>query len=516
MNSPLEILFGGFVRISQGIVACSPTLLVGLLTAVILRYYLGADGTRRLFGGDSIKSLPQSWLIGMLLPVCSVGVLPILFQMRAARVKPGAMTAFALSAPLFNPLSLLYGLTLSRPLVIILFAVGSLFVVTALGLLWDYLTKQKEDTKQDLEVNQKLIGLSRLAAAFIQIARGASGKPAAYSLIAISGLGLLAAILPFGAMQSSVEQDDPFAPLRMSIIAPAIFATPMLAMNQLGMMFQHANSPGAAFSLLILGAGLNLATPLWFGRHFGWKETGLWLISLLGIVIAIAYALNQPLIPAGVQPAGHTHAFDIYTNPLPLSEREHWQTSKTLLSKNIDLPGLIALGVLGFCASLGVIFRCLKIDESWIAKRKASQQDGSEATGMDVIVPRKVIGVTMLAGLVALSVVACYGYYPSPGECLEEIALARAECLTAANSGNKEHALFWLPVWEEWSRRLEVGTFIRRGEIRRYQSMQGYLIRKKLETLEHELEHDPYEPEEVKRVVQDIFGTNRRWVKSFQ
>ena len=122
----------------------------------------------------------------------------------------------------------------------------------------------------------------------------------------------------------------------------------------------------------------------------------------------------------------------------------------------------------------------------------------------------------MLAGLVALSVVACYGYYPSPGECLEEIALARAECLTAANSGNKEHALFWLPVWEEWSRRLEVGTFIRRGEIRRYQSMQGYLIRKKLETLEHELEHDPYEPEEVKRVVQDIFGTNRRWVKSFQ
>ena len=76
--------------------------------------------------------------------------------------------------------------------------------------------------------------------------------------------------------------------------------------------------------------------------------------------------------------------------------------------------------------------------------------------------------------------------------------------------------MFWLPVWEEWSRRLEVGTFIRRGEIRRYQSMQGYLIRKKLETLEHELEHDPYELEEVKRAVQDIFGTNRRWVKSFQ
>ena len=122
----------------------------------------------------------------------------------------------------------------------------------------------------------------------------------------------------------------------------------------------------------------------------------------------------------------------------------------------------------------------------------------------------------MLAGLVVLSVVACYAYYPSPHECLKEISLARGECLSAALSGDTDHALFWLPVWEEWSRRLEVGTFLRRGELRRYQSMQGYLIRKKLELLEHELEHDPYEQEEVQAVVQDIFATNSRWVRSFQ
>jgi hypothetical protein len=122
----------------------------------------------------------------------------------------------------------------------------------------------------------------------------------------------------------------------------------------------------------------------------------------------------------------------------------------------------------------------------------------------------------MLAGLVALSVVACFAYYPPPGECLEEISLARAECLSAANSGDTDHALFWLPVWEEWSRRLEVGTFLRRGEVRPYQRMQGYLIRKKLELLEHELEHDPPEPDEVRGVVRSILATNTRWVLSFQ
>src|SRR6056297_3330764 len=90
MNSPTAMLVGGLVRVAQGFVAAAPTLLVGLLIAAILRYYLGREGTRRLFGGDTLRSLPQSWLVGMLLPVCSIGVLPILIEMRRAGVKAGA------------------------------------------------------------------------------------------------------------------------------------------------------------------------------------------------------------------------------------------------------------------------------------------------------------------------------------------------------------------------------------------------------------------------------------------
>ena len=290
----------------------------------------------------------------------------------------------------------------------------------------------------------------------------------------------------------------------------------MLAMSQLGMMFQHANSPGAAFALLILGTGLNLATPYWFGKHYGWKVTGIWLSALILIVIVIAYAINGPLVPPGVQPAGHTHAFDIYTNPISSGNADTLGAAKKSLADFADIPGMIASGLVGLVALVGVLFRIINVTEERLAKNNAQPIAEVEESRVDIIVPPRVVGATMLAGLVALSVVACYGYYPSTEECLEEISLARAECLTAANSGDKEHALFWLPVWEEWSRRLEIGTFLRRGELRRYQSMQGYLIRKKLELLEHELEHDPYEPDEVRKVIGELFGTNRRWVESFR
>ena len=517
MNSITEMILGGAVRISQGFMFSAPTLLVGLLTAAILRYYLGREGTQKLFGGDSLRSLPQSWLVGMLLPVCSIGVLPILIQMRRAGVKPGAMSAFALSAPLFNPLSLLYGLTLSRPAVILLFAGGSLLIVTVLGLLWDWLFRSENTGTDSGESDAPgLIGLRRLAATIVQMSRNASGQSLALTAIALTGLALLAFVLPFGSMQNSVERDDLMAPLTMTAIAFPVYATPMLAMSQLGMMFQHANSPGAAFALLILGTGLNLATPYWFGKHYGWKVTGIWLSALILIVIVIAYAINGPLVPPGVQPAGHTHAFDIYTNPISSGNADTLGAAKKSLADFADIPGMIASGLVGLVALVGVLFRILKVTEERLAKNNAQPIAEVEESRVDIIVPPRVVGATMLAGLVALSVVACYGYYPSTEECLEEISLARAECLTAANSGDKEHALFWLPVWEEWSRRLEIGTFLRRGELRRYQSMQGYLIRKKLELLEHELEHDPYEPDEVRKVIGELFGTNRRWVESFR
>jgi hypothetical protein len=177
---------------------------------------------------------------------------------------------------------------------------------------------------------------------------------------------------------------------------------------------------------------------------------------------------------------------------------------------------LISLSVLTGFAVIGLGLRALAVDESRLSVADRTFAERSQTRRFDIIVPRSVIGATMLAGLVALSVVACYAYYPSPDECLEEISLARAECLSAANSGDKDHALFWLPIWDEWSRRLEVGAFLRSGKLRRYQSMQGYLMRKKLELLEHELEHDPYEPEEVQRVVESIYDTNSRWVRSFR
>src|ERR1700674_4087725 len=140
-----SVFWGVVLRTGQIAVESSMTLLCGFLVAGVMRRMLGAEGTRRLFGGPGWKGLTRAWGVGTLLPVCSLGVIPIAREMRRAGVPSATVLAFVLAAPHINPLSLLYGLTLSEPLVIICFAAFSLLIALTAGVVWERFFGRDED-----------------------------------------------------------------------------------------------------------------------------------------------------------------------------------------------------------------------------------------------------------------------------------------------------------------------------------------------------------------------------------
>ena len=156
------IFWGILVRTGQIAVEVTPTFLCGVLVAGVMRRMLGASGTRQLFGGRGWNGLLRAWGVGMLLPVCSLGVIPIAREMHRAGVRGGTILAFLLAAPHINPFSLMYGLTLSNPLVIVVFAGGSLFVALAAGWLWDRFYDSGGETPAPADEPMPAPGLGRL------------------------------------------------------------------------------------------------------------------------------------------------------------------------------------------------------------------------------------------------------------------------------------------------------------------------------------------------------------------
>lgn len=509
-----EMMFWGFVlRFVQCAAQASPFILAGIVVAAVLRRFFGYEETRKLFGGTGRWSLARAWGIGMLLPVCSLGVIPVCRELRSSGLKGGTIMAFAMAAPLFNPLSLLYGLTLSEPFAILSFAACSLVIVTVVGSVWDFLFSDSESAV----VIQKPVayGIRRMVAVGVTAATEAAGVSLGYILAGLTGVALLGAVIPAGKFQHAFNADNVLAPVMMAAMAIPVYATPMLAMSQLGMMFQHANSIGAAFVLLILGAGMNLGLAAWTWRQFGARRTVVWFAMLLAIVLGLAYLIQKPLFPKDVDPANHTHAFDIYSQPFTASGSTSSMLAQQTLEKlkrDIQIYEWHSLRLLlGLCAA-GALIRLADRRgriERWIS---AEPNEVSKLT-MDVVLSPAVIGMVCLAGLVAMSIVGCYAYYPSPEEVLAEMHIVRGEALSAAHTGDKAQTEYWVDVYSEWSRKLEVGVYLRNWKLSDYHRWKARLLREQLELLKHEVEDE--ETKEVRQLIFRVTTTHRRLRHAF-
>jgi uncharacterized membrane protein YraQ (UPF0718 family) len=487
MTMDLSIFWSVFLRTGQLVVESSTTLLCGLLVAGVMRRMLGAEGTRRLFGGPGWNGLLRAWGVGTLLPVCSLGVIPIAREMRRAGVPSGTILAFVLAAPHINPLSLLYGLTLSEPLVIICFAAGSLVIALAAGATWDRFFAKRSQTElgnQGAADDEPMPapGPKRLVAVVVSAARETINPTMGYILLGLVFTGVLAGLLPHGCLGTTMRHDDPLSPLLMSAIALPIYVGPLQGMMRLGLMFEHGNSVGAAFALFELGIGVNLGLIAWLIHLFGWRRVVSWTGLVVALTLVLAYAAEYPLYFAHEE-ASHTHAFDEWTSPFPHGAGANWQNLRDKLLQRVEVLEPLALAALALLALMGmaVKFDRRGVLEAWLTKPPPVSH--RPASIMNWSVPGPVLGLAALAGLVAFSVAALYLYYPATNEAFAQIKVVHADAVVAVKTGHKEEAIRKIQHWDLLTRKLQVGVFIRSGRMDSEVTQVTEDLRERLEDL---------------------------------
>ncbi len=461
------IVWGAVFRIIEATAQAAPSLLCGLLIAGVFRQLLGTTGTRRLYGSNTWRSLPQAWGLGMLLPVCSLGVIPIIRELRRVGISGGVILAFALAAPLFNPLSLLYGLTLSAPIVILSFAFGSLVVISILGIVWDRWLPACSQHEPDLPPIAP--GLKRWLAVLVTAARHCTDSTMIYCGIGLLGMGVIASLLPRGCLQSSLNHSNPLAPLIMAIVGPFIYVTPTNVMMQLGSMFNHGNSVGAAFALLTIGTGVNAGLIAWTWKTFGPRATCVWFLTLELVVLGLGYVAERPLYLEGQAEANHTHVFDAFTSPFGTDGHAVPPNIIAMLSEKISIDqraALLALLALVICGTMLRWFDPKQHAEDWLRRQPAIVAKNDASAGIfNRPLPAPVLGICVLLVAVALSIVGCYIVYPDAHEVFEDMRVVRADALCAALSGDKKQAERQLHIWDDLARKLEIGVYLRQWHI---------------------------------------------------
>lgn len=502
----IESAFWGFLlRLGQGAMEASLMLLVGVAVAGVFRRMVGPAGTRRLFGRGA-KGLFRGWLAGMLLPVCALGVIPVAREMRRAGVPGGTVLAFVLAAPLLNPMSFLYGLTLAEPTVILTFAALSLVLSTLAGLLWDRVFARETDEAEAEERARAAdaeplppVGFRRIAAVFVTAAKELAGRDLAFYAVGIAGSALLSAAIPFGALQHSMHHADKTSPLLMVGLAVPLYSSPLPGMMKLGLMFEHGNSIGAAFVLFALGIGTSLGTLAWLLIDFGPRRVVPWFVAYVAVVLAVAYGVEPLLYDTRKAEADHTHAFDDYSAPFPAGYGGAAATRAKLVEKFGPLEQPSVYGLVGLLA-VGLVLR--RADrggrvEAWLTAPAAERPRAK----WDVVIPGPVLGAVALLGLVAFSVVGAYLYYPDRQTCFDEMAATSTEAIVAVRTGKKDEAIRHLEQWDLLTRKLQVGVYIRDFAVTAEQAKTADDLREEVEEVRDAL------------IANDLDGAKARLVK---
>jgi len=84
-------------------------------------------------------------------------------------------------------------------------------------------------------------------------------------------------------------------------------------------------------------------------------------------------------------------------------------------------------------------------------------------------------------------------YYPPPNEIFEEMRIVNTEVVASASSRDWDTALYWIPIYDDWTRKLQVSMFLRGESLTPYRRAKANVLRDKLELLKHEIEDQEIE-----------------------
>lgn len=451
------------LRFAQALSLAAPTLLVGVVTAGLVRGLLGPPGVARLFGNDRWTPL-RAWTLATVLPVDAFGAIPVLHELHRAGAPRVGLLVFALSAAICNPFSLIYGITLITPGALAGYVLGTAVIAIAAALVasaWEReATSAGAPTREKGEPTNQRRGLPLV---LLGSADALAGPAGADVLVGLAGVGLLGAVLPAGAMMTSMTSGDRSAPLTVLPIALLAAITPERGVMLVSEMFEHTCSTGAAFSLLLLGCGLNLGVLSSALRTIGPRTTAVWLATVLLLTLPVSYGIDFGYVVTGAE-SGHTHVFDNFSSPFPGSR--YPDAPGLVLDKLQTSTNPTALGLLGGLAALTAIGLFLKSKfgrglrdrvESWAPTTLASDSRWSRP------LPARAVTIVLSALVLAVFVGGFYVYYPAPAEVLADMSIIRADALTAVSSRTETAALHHLKQWDTLASKLALGTWARQG-----------------------------------------------------
>lgn len=296
----MELLLTILKEIWLVTVEMAPYLLFGFLMAGILSTLISRDYVRRHLGGKGIAGSVKAALIGVPMPICSCGVIPLAASLRKHGASRGATASFLASTPQTGVDSLLVTYALLG-WIFALFRAAAAFASgiicgTAVAAVPAPVQAEKDPENEDTASHESPIVMRMLKYGFIILPRNISKA----MLVGIVISGIISGLIPEDFFADSIG-NSPFAMVLMLIIGIPIYVCSSASVPIALAFIKAGLSPGAALVFLITGPATNAATLTTLWQIIGKKQLSVFLITLSLCALAAGTIMNIFSPTLGIQ-----------------------------------------------------------------------------------------------------------------------------------------------------------------------------------------------------------------------
>lgn len=447
------------ITIVRVLVESSATILIGVLGAAAIRVSGGYHSLKQWLGpAGSFERTSRLLVACLCVPVCALGIIPIARELSDGGMPRRDLAVLWLVAPLLNPLSILYAIS-----VLPIWQCGMFLLIACI-----YAVVVAEVAGRFLNENQVQVatpvptvshGTTRLWNAAIAAGRIVTGWSTFYIVLGIVISGLIVGLIPSGAFERVFSFQNMTGPLEtMAMTAPQMVTPIMFTMAVSAIHSTHL-AFACAIVLQLLGVAWCGGTFLAMRSEWGSQRTlGLLMVTLV-FATTVGYGTYSVFPPVAGEEE-ETHGLDTLARPYHATFGQFSMAlSQQLRHTDVIMQaGTVFLGILSLW---GVVVRsrglCFHEDPvpSGEVKTPAGRWNVELTPGQ--------VGMSLLGVAVFGIIMLTFSIFPGVEESFEQMQKVSADAVIAVKMNKANEAQQRLAEWDTVAARLPVGWVLRMG-----------------------------------------------------
>jgi uncharacterized membrane protein YraQ (UPF0718 family) len=280
-------------------------LILSFLLAGLLHHILSPDRLQRMLGNKKLSSLGKAVASGLLLPICSCGVIPLGIGLYFSGAYLGPTLAFMIACPIINPAAVILAFGLLGPRLALCYLVTGLVSAVAVGMAGNALAgRELQAPGLDAPAEQagledgEHVPLSGKLLSGLQWGFADLGvQVSKYVLPGMLLAGLITTIVPSSLIQRYLGNPGLLSIGGIALIGAVMYVCAVGHIPFIAAMVASGAAPGVAVTFLMTGAATNLPELLSIYKLIGRRAVVIYNVGVVGISLLAGYITNRLLMP---------------------------------------------------------------------------------------------------------------------------------------------------------------------------------------------------------------------------